>query len=167
MPITINRVPTGLLALLGSKVAGRSPANMLEVVQPGIDFTPFYLAGAMEWQVATVNVAAVGRALSTLVVPQNELWFVHLFTVTCGAGLGAGQAIQIAPAINVTVTGVDRNLQVGEYSTLGATGDQPSAANMYPFVALPGSVFAVAISRLTAGPVNGVGLHAQVARVQI
>jgi len=166
MPSVINRVPAGLLALLGSKVGGINPALLADQVIPTIDFSRFYLAGSLERSTVSGNIAAVGLFASTLVVPENEFWVVDQYTLSAGAALGAGQALQVAPCYLYSLAGSTRALQVGQPSLLAGVGDLPTAGSG-GFIVPPGSTLGLVCFRITAGPVNAFLFNASFTRLQV
>jgi hypothetical protein len=77
----INRVPVGLQDLLGSQNLGRNPADLDQVVRPGVDMFPFWGLERMTWfRTAAVTVSTTGQAATTT-IPQGEAWIP--LTATC------------------------------------------------------------------------------------
>ena len=92
----INRLPSGLLALLDLQTAGKVPLELGETVVPIVDVTPMYRVETFEWfqvvnATSTFAPASVGTyshyesstpaGLPTdgvrITVPQGELWYVQ------------------------------------------------------------------------------------------
>jgi len=162
----INRVPVGLLSLLGIRAGGQNPAVLEDQVRPVIDLTALYLASFIERNVDSNNVTVVGAFASNLIVPQGEAWYVHRYTIITSAALGAGQAFQIAPAYAFSFAGATRMLQLGPASNLGAVGDSVSAGAL-GFIAPPGAALGGIVHRIAAGPIVGVLWNVEFTRLQI
>jgi len=150
----INRVPAGLLSLLGIRAGGVNPASLSETVQSVIDLTDLYLAGYAERIIAVANIAAVGSFVPVPSVPENEFWIVREYGIVSPT-LTAGQALLVTPTYVHSIAGVLRHFPVGNPSNLGAAGDVVTASSRAPFVASPGAALGCQVNRLTAGPVNG------------
>jgi hypothetical protein len=102
VPGPISTLAEGLLGLLDMKSTGRLPAVLLDSVQPHIDLTPFYfnrqsfatkqLFGAAS-QPSTAAITARGQFPftnpSAIVVPPNQLWWVHEMVGTVGTTVAA------------------------------------------------------------------------------
>ncbi len=78
LPAIINRVPPGLLNLLGLKQTGRNPSSMAEFVQPIMELRDWYFAASQ--QVTTGSAVPANSAFQAvtipITVPQDETWYV-------------------------------------------------------------------------------------------
>jgi hypothetical protein len=148
----IQRVPAGLLSLLGLKAGGVNPSVLSDTVQPMLDLSALYGVGAAQFLTVGGNVV-VGLFASTLIVPDNEVWYVRNYTVYSNGALGAGVSAQWAPAYFLNVAGATRAFQVGPLSNLGAVGNFVSSAGDTPFLLPPSSTLGVIAQVIAAGPV--------------
>ena len=73
-PFSIQRVPQGLLSLLGMKGTGRNPDVLNESVVPTLEQVGFYTDGSLEFEEdVSVGIFTAG-VFSSLVVPDGEIW---------------------------------------------------------------------------------------------
>lgn len=154
-PPPLGKLPLGLLGFLAIKNGGKYPQTLAEWLQPTWDLERLYRATNATTIVepATQNVAAVGFqgfSSGNLTVPAGEVWLIDELTFITG-NLGAGQALQFAPALNDPTTGA--TLLLGDWSLLGTTGDRLAARADHPIVALSGTFLGIQVSRITAGPI--------------
>lgn len=70
----IQRPPTGLLGLLGSKGTGINPSELEDRVQPTVDLTPFYQSQDIQTAIASGTPVTAAGAGASLVVPNGEYW---------------------------------------------------------------------------------------------
>jgi hypothetical protein len=102
MPGAISTLAEGLLGLLDMKSVGRLPSQLLDGVQPQIDLTQFYFnrqsfaTKALFGSTSQPSTAAItGRGQfpftnpSQIVVPANQLWWVHEMTGTVSTTVAA------------------------------------------------------------------------------
>lgn len=84
----INRLPPGLLDLLGIRSGGRNPQVLLEQLQPHFDLTSWYLEASTIRTIATTTIGAgsagvISFATSSpvnipnLECPANEIWMAQ------------------------------------------------------------------------------------------
>lgn len=99
MPMPIQRVPLGLLELLGGKGSGATPNQLLDGVVAVLDLEHFYLAPltrVVTGSTATVN--ATGTWMNTssaMIVPAGELWLVRNASVVAATPLGVGESCAV------------------------------------------------------------------------
>lgn len=157
MAFSISKYARALPSLLDLKERGMGPREFSEQVVGTIELTQLYLLQSRE-SVASAATAAliVGVNASTvpLVVPPNEIWYIHLMNVTVAPGAGA-QA-DIAPAVRFDGAS-SPTLIVGGYQNAAAT-QQARAFSQAPFVATPGSEFLVLVRSVTLAPVADISL---------
>lgn len=87
----INKIPLGLLNMLGSQTGGKNPFDLAEVVRPTVDLTPFYHAQAFKTTAVSLAYAAVGDNVQ-MEVPAGESWFLYSIGVTILSVAGADRA---------------------------------------------------------------------------
>ena len=117
----INTVPGGFQSLLGSTNFGDNPSNMAEVVAPTLDMFAF-LAQHKVYFGRTSNSTAAPAVVTTLTVPDNEIWGViqaHASCNTNGVGDDVQFDIRLRYAPNIPV--VDPNFQVAESDFVTST----------------------------------------------
>lgn len=158
----IQIVPQGLLGLLNLKNNGKTPEVLRTDVTTQLDALDMYVTGLLQQVSASVAVAAaLGPNASDLIVPQNEVWFVHSEFVTTET-LGAGEVITLAAA--VAFNGI-ATIPVGSNRS-GIAGERMRAISERGiFLAGPGSIFGFWVEELT-GAVN-VDVQALVAKARI
>jgi len=167
MPQLINRYPLGLLSLLDSKSGGYTPSGLLDVVQPTIDLTRFYIASDQS-RASQVDQAVVGvgfqTAGSNVVVPPGEFWLV---TNTTGESdtLGAGQTFQVAVGARYTASGPF--FMLTPLSNVATVGQVALAGPQIGTIVLPpGTIVGAYTTQLVAGPVN-FNFHLKYARLAL
>lgn len=117
----INRVPQGLQDLLGSKNFGDNPAELSQVVAPTTDLSKFYEAERRSWfqPITSINMTAEG-AITSLAVPEGQLWFVQ--------AIGTRWSVQgIAPA---TPMGFRVGCQLVDPQNANVPGEDPGIADL-------------------------------------
>lgn len=132
MKPAIQRFPAALLPLLSIK-AGDTPPVLDEIVGPGLEMLPFYVADRLETSVASsLALSAVGSIL--IPVPSGEYWWLY------------------------AVNAVASNITAASSVMLGCGVQTPEGNAIYlgsmdaPTVSVAGQAFAV------PGPVPGPGL---------
>lgn len=121
----LNRIPGGVLDFFGIKSFGQNPQNLEAKVQPTLDMLLWYAqTNAFYMEVPTITLATtLGVAGGTvefpatsptnlangtqLVVPSNEVWFIHEF-VTKAIYNNGGDLGEFWPAIHEYPTGITR-----------------------------------------------------------
>ncbi len=146
----ITQYPSGITDLLKVRDLGALPGDVSRQLALVIDATVPYLNNIRETRTDTNAVAAVGNNLfqtnGQLVVPQNEIWYVHHLTMTATAG--AGELISLAPS--ATVPG-NVNAQFGAFDSASA-GQLASVFADRSFWALPGTEFGFLCKAVTGPP---------------
>lgn len=132
----ITLQPAGLIAALGLRDMGGTPAELANVVAPTVEVLDLYLGGRRETIQTTGIAAVVGANLfPTGIVPPAELWYVWTYTVAATAGAAA--AIDFAAAINVDGQFTH---PLSDYVIVNATENgRPGSQFGRPFVLFPGS----------------------------
>jgi len=100
----VGRYPQGYLELLAAKANGTTPADVIDVVQPVLELTDFYAAGASQLAIgSTAAISATGfwgGVTNALTVPQGEWWRVHNVTAFSTA-LAAATAYRLRGAASL------------------------------------------------------------------
>lgn len=155
----IQALAPGFLGLLGLKNNGQLPPEMIDQLQPIIDQLPFMLLGIRETAPITagINVLAssTNYAFPELVVPTNEVWWVHGYSVQLSVPAGqswTGNAIHFT---NNTLA-----IDVGPRETAGGAAIQlMQTQSIGGFLAAPGDRFGlVTAASAGAGAINAFGL---------
>lgn len=153
--LDIQRVPFGLVDLLGMKGSGDSPHTLAEAIAVTLaDGADYYLA-PRRVQVESdtpIDIATTGLLQVTSgAVPSNELWLVYAYTVTLNQNTAAATAISLCGsfrgATNLTNVQITETLNVGASSNGGVFRWFER-----PMVALPGYQFGVTTYSLTGAP---------------
>jgi len=159
-PIQPN--PLGLLGLLDLKVLGRLPDELAGFVQPTLDAGPFYLNGRSEQSTAfvhsiTLTTGTVGFSEfspGTLRVPDDEVWYVHDYTVRCTVTAVINQFVRFYAAmayssvgsINYTVCNGAQERVIDSNATYAAQ----AMSSGHDFWAKGGFAFGVYVADLTS-----------------
>jgi hypothetical protein len=151
MASLINRVPIGLLSLLGIKALGDNPRELSNQVWPNLDLMPFYLAATTEvLNVNTLAVNANGFWGATAATTTNlKLWVVNSYTCRSVANLGAATSIRFRAAINDTTT--NRIVSVSDALSVGAAGESPICGFSQRIVMLPGYQLGIWVEQIALG----------------
>lgn len=151
----INRIPTGILGFLGIKNFGRNPEEVAGYLQPTWDYQRWYLETNAQFRNQAVSFNAVGF-FAAFQVPTNEVWAVH--SLSClGGPLGAGQQLNIQPAIANQSSNIFTILPQVVSRVAATVGSYAVCSASYPFVLGPGEVAGYFCSDLAAGPVGATG----------
>jgi hypothetical protein len=152
----IQVIPPGLLSLLELKSpAGRAPQLMPLDLQPQIDLLKWYLiakaaavvpGGSMT--VVTANVGFNEFTTNPYIVPDNEWWYVHYFSVNT-AVLAAGDALGPMSVMAQIGGGVQLFNQLGPFSPSAVVGGNMTCA-AFDFFLPPGARLGVNITSLTS-----------------
>lgn len=173
MPRPYNRYPEGLLGLLDAKVGGRTPAELGDTTIPTLELTPFLLQQAQESvNDLTAAIGAVGRFFGTnlsLVVPDNELWYVDAVMARPSAVLGAGTTYRFFVCHDTALaSGVSPQcLFMRSDKGSGTTGEQPSCMTGPPFIMGPGDRIGVFVEAGVFGVAATFQIHALFSRLKI
>lgn len=109
----IQTFPRGLIGLLQLKSRGQMPDVLQGTVQPTVDLMQLWLnAGQAPDTVLHARAIGAGNggfwefSPNAILVPQNEIWYVHHYTVRVAIPAGATeQTRSFAPAMGVTQVG--------------------------------------------------------------
>jgi hypothetical protein len=116
---SLSKLPLGLLALFGIKTQGRYPSYLTADVQLGLDQLGLMVANHKEDFTATGTPDITTTGIKqTLLVPQQEVWYVAGFTGFLSSG--AGEAIN-AQLIAGRGAGPDVVFLAGDLRVVGAS----------------------------------------------
>lgn len=165
MPSLVNRVPPGLLSLLGIKALGINPSILPDELQPNLDITSLYAVANSELLGGTT--AAVGApgvsAVSALLVPAGEIWIMNRGALYATANLGAGTTYRIRLAIYDSPN--QRIVQVSPAATAAAT-ERVSTSIDGPIIMVPGEQL-VAYCEQFAGIAQTLRIDAKITRLAV
>lgn len=170
MPSIINRVPSGLLGLLGSKGTGASPQALADYVQPVLELDPYYFATTATHAAittATLGSVAFFPGVASLfgdlpmVVPSGEIWVVHHAAARSGA-MAAATDIRIQLA--VIQNGQSTPWVLGNESE-AAAGEALGSSFSCPIVMLPLHQIGVLCTRSVLGTAPSVNIGLLVSRL--
>lgn len=117
-PSAVFTPPAFLQPFLGTQAIGRNPDRLVDVVQAGLDLTPFWRQGlGITRQAGSTGVIAPGLNTATTIatVPAGRVWIPYQFSANSyGSGAGdQGRARIIVVAPNgsqvITAPGVANN----------------------------------------------------------
>lgn len=165
---TIQRLPTGLLDLLGMQSTGDTPHLMSGEVQPTLDLTDLYLtdrlAGA---NVATANVAVVGPLLTTTGPAPGEMWLVYGITGSSTGVLAAasgftGNLLVTRPSSGGFSQFVSPSVAVANPALWAG-----SVTYERPMIMRPGDTLGYWVSAVTGAPASGISITAFFIRIRV
>lgn len=151
MPSQVNRVPPGLLSLLGIKASGQNPSILPDTLTPTLELLDLYMAGnAQEVVASTSAVNLVGIwGVASLQPGPGELYLVERMSVSTTTALAAGTTYEVQPMLYEASTGA-RRYTVGP--RVGATvGQVFCTASERPFIVTPGYRLGAFVSVATLG----------------
>jgi len=165
---TIQRLPVGLLDLLGMQSTGDTPHLVSGEVSPTLELLDLYLTDRLTGaNVATANVTAVGPINTTTGPAAGEMWMVYGITATSQGALAAA-------------TGFTGNLFVNRPSSGGFSqfyGPPQAVANPAlwagsvhferPMIMRPGDTLGFWISAITGAPASALSITAFFIRIRV
>lgn len=173
MPQPINRVPPGLLSLLGIKSLGMNPAQLADELRGILDLTQLYTEAANETIFGTTPaVNAVGQFeftnTGTRAKPNpGELWVVRRVAVAPTAALGAGTTYNVQLCtIHSTYGQVTGMIGQPISATVGASPATGSTEGV-PFLVSANTSIALWCNSLTLGVAANFIYTAQICRLQV
>ena len=150
----IQRYPTGLLDVLGSKTGGMTPNLAEDRIRIMVDGTEFYAQATSRVAQGTAAVAALGfGGGGTLIIPTGQLWRVRSVT-NYTAALGAGVSLDLQPAARDSANTI--SILCGTTSDAGTVGIALSVGwdLRTPRIFTAGWQFGSFVRNLVAGPVT-------------
>lgn len=170
-PLDIQRLPYGLVDLLGMKGSGATPHALNPSIAVTLaDAADYYLAPRREILTAlsAVAFAAVGWVSAVGLGPASgEAWLVYNVTASVNQATAAATAVKFAGTISKQAGG-SQDVQVTETVTLGATDwDGRSRVFERPLIMLPGDVLGFRVFTITGAPGSRGRITVDAARVLI
>lgn len=153
----IQQLAPGYLGLLGLKSQGLLPPEVVDAVAPVLEMGDFYKLGPRETfnSTAGVNVlASASYGFPELLVPANEVWWVHAYSVVLAIPAGQSWKGNV-----VQFTGNFRPMNTGApFSGGGAAIENLQLPSLNGFWARQGDRFGVFTGVSTgAGAINAFG----------
>lgn len=145
----IQTIPKGLLGLLQLKSRGQMPDVLNGNVQPSVDMLHMWLQASAEVPLGVFAVAlaagTVGQQVfspTPLLIPENEIWYVHHYTVVALCPASTDAAYNFQPMIRYTRLGTILWVGLTEFGSTvqgAAAGARRAAITARDFWAPPGS----------------------------
>jgi len=151
MPSLVNRVPPGLLSLLGIKAGGQNPAILPDTLQPTLELLELYIAGNAQETLqltSAVNLPGIWGIVSPAPGP-GEIYYVERFSVGILSVLAAGTVYRVQPAI-YDASAANKVWTFGP-PVSAAAGEIFNCASDRPFILPAGYRLAAMVSQYTAG----------------
>jgi hypothetical protein len=169
-PQDIQRVPRGLIDLLGMRATGQTPAQLGGDIRGSLELLEFYLNERTRvLQGTSGTIVAPGISVVTgSTVPQGQLWL--LFQISLSSGLSAaGQGAILTGGVLRNPSGINPYFALTDPFTWGAVqavGTGKTFAR--PVIMQPGDQLAIRTSAiLTAAPAIAVTVDAYYAPLLI
>lgn len=167
MPSQINRVPPGLLSLLGIKALGQNPSVLNDTVQPTVDLIRWYLSIYSQLETSDVAVGAVGIVISTtLRAGPGEMLILDGAASFTLNQLPATTEYRYQLAVAEIVTGRVCQM-IGERSATGVATDLVSSGASDFVVMPPGYGLCVLTERYINAPAPTVRIASRVLRLTV
>lgn len=168
MPSPIQRLPPGLLSLLGIQTAGQNPQSLSDIITGTIDLGRLYLEGfALPEAAATNAPAAPGFFLvnGPLLLPgPGEILLCNGISATAQAAIGAGVTMSYKLAITQNIVG-------GVFATFGETitagaGAIPATGTTDLIFIPPGFSPGIYVDSITGGAGPAFAVRSKVSRLR-
>jgi hypothetical protein len=168
MPSQVNRVPPGLLSLLGIKSTGVNPTMLGEELTPTMDLTQMYAAGhavSLFGTTGVINATGMWDGGGLTQVPAGEFWICDSVCITSTAVLGAGTIYRGRAAVADVTGGIIR--------VLGPTSGNVTQTERFatqlqgPIYVRPNETIGVFIEGFTAGVAQAFNVSGRLLRLSI
>jgi len=157
---TIQRLPVGLLDLLGMQSTGDTPHLISGEVQPTLDLTDLYLTDRLRGaNAATANVTAAGSLLSAVGPPAGEQWLCYGFAGTSLGALAAATGFTANLLINRPSVGFAQFI-TNPYPIANPGLWAGGVTYETPLIMRPGDTLGAWISAITGAPASALSLTA-------
>jgi hypothetical protein len=157
---TIQRLPSGLLDLLGMQSTGDTPHLISGEVVPIVDLMNMYLTDRLRGQnAATANVTVVGNLPSTVGPAAGEQWLVYGITGSSTGALAAATGFTANLFINRASTGFVQFI-TPPYAVANPALWAGGVSWTEPVIMRPGDTVGVWISAVTGAPASGINCTA-------
>jgi len=137
MQSPINKVPVGLLSLLGIQAVGENPKVLNDVVQPVIDLTEMYSrdpAFVLNQVTSGIN-ATLLFSWPAVAPPQGQMWVFENLNLSVTAAIGAGTTLRgRAVVFEINALSVLHFVADDSGVISGTTGERPCAGIRGPVV---------------------------------
>ena len=155
-PKTIQRLPVGLLDILGMQSTGDTPHLIADEVQPVMDLTDLYLTDRLSRSIAqTAVIAAIGFAVAGTVTPlgpaPGEQWMVYGLMTSSGA-LAAATQITYVMAVSRTSLAAGAQYLTRQQVVANPNIFAEGLTFERPLILRPGDQLGIFVSQLTAAP---------------
>jgi hypothetical protein len=158
MPQLINRVPPGLLSLLGIKGTGQNPVLLADELVTTLNTTEaYYAAVSQPYQDVVTTPGTVGFFGGTISSPPaGELWVFPNVQCAFGAPLAAGTTSKVRLA--VAQLGSAEILHASPGVCEGTVASRPLGPDSGPLYVRPGETLGVWVESLTLGTAASVAI---------
>jgi len=169
-PQDIQRVPRGLIDLLGMRATGQTPAQLGNDIRGSLELLEFYLNERFRvLQGNSSNI--VSPAISVVAgstVPQGQLWLLYQISLSSGLS-AAGQGAILTGGVLRNPSGINPYFALTDPFTWGAVQAVGVGANFSrPIIMQPGDQLAIRCSAIiTAAPALPVTVDAYFAPILI
>jgi hypothetical protein len=166
----VNRIPPGLLRVMGLNETGRNPDSLSNVLIGNLELMQLYLAASATYEASTTNnVTGDGTNTANFGVQQTEYWWLHAATINlvgaASTSFTATGRIQI-----LGVGGLFVNLAVTDQLSVTTAAQTFSSAfklNGYGLILPPGTRLSAQISSYTGAGTGSIGWNAVYTRLPI
>lgn len=146
-PLTIQRVPRGLLHALNMKGMGQLPSELAGQIVGIFDCTDLYLGDNIRSASGGITLSSDAWATSgQLTVPAGEMWLVNHYSWQCGNTAAGTAADVVGGFIRKFTNGVNVFSSTWQRVTGGAGGIGDGAQGQWfdrPIAVYPGDTFGV------------------------
>jgi len=170
-PFDIQRLPYGLVDLLGMKGSGDRPHTLAQQIAVTLADGADYYLGPRRTAVTgdtAINIAATGFFAAVGVTPSaGEIWLCYNVTCSVNAATAAATALKFWP-VKSGNGGTAPDTQLAEQLTLGAA-DWGATSRVFerPQLFLPGDVLGFRVGSVTGVPAVRGRLTVDVARITL
>lgn len=170
-PLDIQRLPYGLVDLLGMKGSGSTPYALAEAIAVTLaDGADYYLAPRREIVTALSAIAfsLTGWVSATSLGPApGEAWMVYNVTASLNQATAAATAVKFCGTYSKQ-GGLSQDVQITNTINVGATDwDGASREFERPMIMLPGDVFGFRVFTITGAPGSRGRITADIARLTL
>lgn len=168
MPQLINRVPPGLLSLLGIKSLGQNPSLLADQVAPILELGNFYLGASSQivgTTTGTVNATGIWAVAAIQPNPGELIICSSLFCSTA-ANLAAATTIRFVPVVFNVQSGLPISSPSARLAS-GTAGERPSSGWEQAVVIAPGQCAGIWVDSITLGTAPDIRVDARVTRLAI
>jgi hypothetical protein len=161
MPSLVNKVPPGLLALLGIKAGGQNPSILPDTLTPTIELLELYVSGNCTEVNANTSAITNPQLWNASALPQpgaGEMFVVERMSIAAAGTLPAATTYRLQPII-YEPTGV-RHFPVGPAVT-ATVNERLLSGNDRWFIVPPGYRMGIAALAVTLGTATAFTISAR------